>query len=51
MTNETTNTNETTTTNGFCDICGARETDRAETLKREGWWLGRNEHFCPVCND
>ncbi len=48
MTNENTN-NETIT--GFCDICGARETDNAETLKSEGWWLGRNDHFCPVCND
>jgi hypothetical protein len=48
MTNETTN-NETT--NGFCDVCGARENDTAETLKSEGWYLGSREHFCPVCND
>jgi hypothetical protein len=48
MTSETTS-NETT--NGFCDVCGARETDTAETLKSEGWYLGRREHFCPNCND
>jgi hypothetical protein len=47
MTNE--NTNETIT--GFCDICGKRETDSADTLKREGWHLGSREHFCPNCND
>ncbi len=49
MTNE--NTNETTTTTGFCDICGKRETDSADALKREGWHLGSREHFCPNCND
>jgi hypothetical protein len=47
MTNETTS-NETIT--GFCDVCGKRETDSAETLKSEGWHLGRNEQFCPKCN-
>jgi hypothetical protein len=49
MTNQT--TNEKTTTTGFCDVCGARETASAETLKREGWHLGSREHFCPNCND
>jgi hypothetical protein len=48
MTNE--NTNETTMT-GFCDVCGNQETDNAEALKGEGWYLGRREHFCPTCND
>ena len=38
MTNE--KTNETTMT-GFCDICGNQETGNAETLKSEGWYLGR----------
>lgn len=47
MTNE--NTNETIT--GFCDICGNQETDNAETLKIEGWFLGSREQFCPNCND
>jgi hypothetical protein len=47
MTNE--NTNDAT--NGFCDICGAQETASADTLKNEGWYLGRREHFCPNCND
>ncbi len=46
--NEQTNTIETT--NGFCDICGNQETDNAEILKSEGWYLGRSEHFCPACN-
>jgi hypothetical protein len=50
MTNETTNT-ETQTTTGYCDICGAQETDCTETLKSEGWFLGSREHFCPSCND
>ena len=48
MTNENTN-NEMI--NGFCDVCGVQESDDAGTLKSEGWWLGRNEHFCPACND
>ena len=43
--------NERETTNGFCDICGAQETDSADTLRSEGWYLGRSEHFCPNCND
>jgi hypothetical protein len=46
MTNE--NTNETIT--GFCDVCGNQETDNAEALQREGWYLGSREHFCPGCN-
>jgi len=50
MNNETQN-NETQTTTGYCDICGTQETDNAETLKSEGWFLGNREHFCPACND
>jgi hypothetical protein len=50
MTNENTNT-ETTMTTGYCDICGAQETDCTETLKNEGWFIGSREHFCPGCNE
>ncbi len=50
MNNETTNT-ETTTTTGFCDICGEQETATTDTLTREGWFIGSREHFCPGCND
>jgi hypothetical protein len=51
MNNETTNTETTTTTTGFCDICGAQETAAADTLRCEGWFIGSREHFCPGCND
>jgi hypothetical protein len=50
MKNENT-TAETQTTAAYCDICGTQETDCTETLKSEGWYLGRREHFCPSCND
>ncbi len=50
MNNENKNT-ETTTTTGFCDICGEQETATADALKSEGWYLGSREHFCPGCND
>jgi hypothetical protein len=49
MTSET-QTNETTITTGYCDICGTQETDCTETLKSEGWFLGSREEFCPACN-
>ena len=51
MTDENTNTAANEMANGFCDICGARETNRADTLRSEGWYLGSREHFCPNCND
>lgn len=39
------------TVTGFCDICGKQETGNKESLRRSGWFLGRNEEFCPNCND
>lgn len=39
------------TTTGFCDVCGDRQTGTADSLRAAGWYLGRNEHFCPNCND
>ena len=50
MTSETTIA-ETQTKTGYCDICGAQETDCTDALRREGWFLGSREHFCPSCND
>ncbi len=50
MTNET-QTNETTITTGYCDICGEQETDCTEILRGSGWFLSSREHFCPACND
>jgi hypothetical protein len=42
--------NENETVKAFCDCCDNAETDNAETLKSEGWYLGRREQFCPSCN-
>jgi hypothetical protein len=49
--NTATKTQQIETVEAHCDICGNQETDDAETLKNEGWYLGRREHFCPTCND
>jgi RNA polymerase subunit RPABC4/transcription elongation factor Spt4 len=35
----------------ICDICGEVETNNAEALKGEGWFLGSREEFCPNCNN
>ncbi len=34
----------------FCDICPNNATAAKETLENRGWYLGRNEEFCPECN-
>lgn len=38
-------------TSAFCDICGEQKDGTEDALKRQGWFLGANEHFCPSCND
>lgn len=38
-------------TTAFCDICGDEQSGTENALKRQGWFLGHNEQFCPTCND
>lgn len=34
----------------FCDCCPERESATAETLRREGWFIGEREMFCAKCD-
>ena len=38
-------------TEAICDICGSSQTGTEKSLKDLNWHLGRNEQFCPNCND
>ncbi len=35
----------------FCDLCSNNSEASRATLIESGWFLGRNEQFCPSCND
>lgn len=41
---------EITLINAFCDTCPTNQHGESEGLKRAGWFLGKNEQFCPTCN-
>jgi hypothetical protein len=38
------------TTTAFCDCCPNQSTGTKRQLENSGWFLGRNEEFCPDCN-
>lgn len=35
----------------FCDCCDNQATGTEKQLKTRGWYCGRNEQFCPNCNE
>lgn len=38
------------TVSAFCDTCDSQATGAETVLENRGWYLGRNEQFCPECN-
>lgn len=46
MQNEKTNNK----VSAFCDLCDCQAKAERENLEGRGWYLGRNEQFCPECN-
>jgi len=34
----------------FCDCCSNQASGTKTSLENSGWYLGRNEQFCPECN-
>lgn len=42
---------EVSLVNAFCDCCPNNARAAASALSASGWFLGRNEQFCPNCND
>ena len=45
------NENTENKVNAFCDTCDCQARAEKQTLENRGWHLGRNEQFCPECND
>jgi hypothetical protein len=51
MQNEINKQSENSTVAAFCDCCDNSRTDKRDALIADGWFLGKNEQFCPVHND
>ncbi len=49
--NTATKTQQIETVEAHCDCCSNQASGERSELENEGWYCGRNEQFCPSCNN